>query len=91
MPLTVSFSPASLNAQQYDEVIRQLDEAGASSPEGRLYHVCYGEGDKMRVTEIWDSMQTFESFGSTLMPILHQVGVDPGQPEIRPTYSVIEG
>jgi hypothetical protein len=36
-------------------------------------------------------METFETFGQTLMPILQEIGIDPGQPEIRPVHNTIVG
>lgn len=90
MAITAVFTPVSMTTAQYDEILRRLEEAGAGAPPGRLYHVCYGEGDQLRVTDVWESDQTFQSFGQVLMPILQQVGVDPGQPAIDRVHNVIE-
>ena len=89
MAIAVYFNPATLNAAQYDEVIGRLDAAGAGKPAGRLHHACFGSGDKLQVFEIWESQQDFDKFGATLMPILGQVGLDPGQPMTEPVHSVI--
>ncbi|MBI3959288.1 MAG: hypothetical protein HY328_10810 [Chloroflexi bacterium] len=91
MAITAVFTPVSMTAAQYDEIVRRLEEAGAGAPPGRLYHVCCGEGDQLRVTDVWESDQTFQRFGQVLMPILQQVGVDPGQPAIDRVHNVIEG
>jgi hypothetical protein len=91
MALTFRFTPASMNATQYDEVISKLEAAGAGAPTGRLYHACFGTGDQLRVLDVWDSRESFDHFGQTLMPILQQVGVDPGQPEVLPVHRVIPG
>ena len=91
MAIAIYFNPASLNAAQYDEVIRRLDAAGAGKPAGRLHHVSFGSGDKLQVFEIWESQQDFDKFGATLMPILQQIGLDPGQPVVEPVHSVIQG
>ena len=45
---------------------------------------------KLRVSEVWDSQEKFEAFGQRLMPILAEVGVDPGTPEILQVYNTIE-
>ncbi|HEX4966040.1 MAG TPA: hypothetical protein VF173_34840 [Thermoanaerobaculia bacterium] len=89
MAFAIAFRPAVMNAAQYDECIRQLQAAGASSPEGRLYHVCHGTGDQLRVLDVWESMETFQQFGATLGPILQQIGVDPGAPEITPVHNTL--
>jgi hypothetical protein len=91
MAFAILFKPAGMDARGYDEIIRRLEAAGAGSPPGRLYHACHGSDDELRVFDIWESMETFESFGQTLMPIAHEVGVDPGTPEIRPLYNTIMG
>ncbi|HXO19728.1 MAG TPA: hypothetical protein VOA87_07360 [Thermoanaerobaculia bacterium] len=89
MALAFLFSPASMNASQYDDCISRLEKAGAGNPKGRLFHACYGAGDKLRVFDIWESKEAFESFGPTLGPILQQLGVDPGQPEVSEVHHIV--
>lgn len=91
MAFAIAFKPVSMDVRRYDETIRRLEAAGAGSPPGRLYHFCHGEGSDLRVIDIWESMETFEKFGQTLMPILQELGVDPGTPEIRPVHNTILG
>ncbi len=91
MAIVMRFTPQALTAAKYDEVIRRLEAAGAGAPAGRLYHVCFGNKEELRVSEIWDSMENFEEFGKTLMPIMQDVGVDPGQPEIVEVHNIIKG
>ncbi|MGH7452464.1 MAG: hypothetical protein ACRENG_14045 [bacterium] len=91
MAIGITFTPASMNAAKYDECIKRLEKAGASAPKGRLYHACYGSSDQLRVFDVWDSMESFEQFGQTLMPILQQLGVDPGKPDIREIHNIIKG
>jgi hypothetical protein len=91
MAIAIVFTPPAMNPEQYDEIIRRLDEAGASAPPGRLYHACYRGGNQLNVFDVWDSRESFERFGQTLMPILQQVGVNPGQPVISEIHNIIEG
>ncbi|HZS04444.1 MAG TPA: hypothetical protein VFD58_06380 [Blastocatellia bacterium] len=91
MALTLLFTPASMNAAQYDECISRLAAAGAGAPAGRLYHVCFGSGNQLSVFDVWDSMASFEQFGQTLMPILHDLGINPGTPTISEVHSIIGG
>ncbi len=91
MAIVMRFTPQALTAAKYDEVIRRLEAAGAGAPAGRLYHVCFGNKEELRVSDIWDSMENFEEFGKTLMPIMQDVGVDPGQPEIVEVHNIIKG
>lgn len=39
--------------------------------------------------DVWESMEAFERFGSTLKPILQEIGVDPGPPEITPMHNFL--
>ena len=91
MAITVTFTPRSMDASQYDEIIKRLEDAGASAPPGRLYHVCFGTGSSLRVVDVWASQEALNTFGQTLMPILQQVGVDPGQPEVAEVHNSIQG
>ena len=63
MAISVYINPVSATAAQYDEIIRRLDAAGAGKPAGRLYHACFGSGDKLQVFDIWESQQAFDKFG----------------------------
>ena len=91
MAFVVRFTSPAMNAAKYDECVRRLEEAGAGAPVGRLYHVCFGDKDNLLVSDIWDSMENFDEFGKTLMPILQDIGIDPGQPEIVEVHNIIEG
>ena len=88
MAIDIYFNPAS-TAAQYNETIRRLDAAAAGRPAGRLYHACSGSGDKLQVFDIWDSQQDFDTFGQTLMPILQEIGLDPGQPMVEPVHNLV--
>jgi hypothetical protein len=73
MAIAVGFT-SDLTTQQYDEIWRQLREAKADHPNGRLSHVGFERGGTMSVVDVWDSRETFEAFGATLMPIIGAVG-----------------
>jgi hypothetical protein len=91
MTIGIYIRPASMSADQYDDIIRRLEAAGSGTPAGRLYHVCFGGRDSLQVFDVWESQQAFDDFGATLMPILQELGVDPGQPMIEPVHSVVPG
>ena len=91
MALGIYFSPKSMSTQQYDTCIRKLEAAGAGKPAGRLHHACFGTGDSLAVFDVWDSQQSFDRFGETLIPILKEIGVDPGQPQVMPIHNIIKG
>ena len=89
MSVLARFAPASLTTEQYDESIRRLQEAGDFPPDGLDYHVCFGSDGNLRVSEIWDSPEQFEAFGQRLMPLLEEVGIDPGEPDILEVHNII--
>ena len=91
MALGVYFAPASMTVQQYDDCIRQLEKAGAGKPAGRLYHSCFGPENRLHVFDVWESQAAFDRFGQTLMPIMQQIGIDPGQPHVSPIHNTIKG
>jgi len=91
MAISVYINPVSATAAQYDEIIRRLDAAGAGKPAGRLYHACFGSGDKLQVFDIWESQQAFDKFGETMVPIVQEVGVNLGQPMVEPVHNLIQG
>jgi hypothetical protein len=91
MAIGIYFNPTSMNAAQYDEIMRRLDIAGAGKPDGRLYHSCFGSGDKLQVFDIWESQEAFDKFGEMLMPVLQEVGFDPGQPMAEPVHNIVPG
>ena len=69
----------------------KLNAAGAAAPKGRSYHVSYGDPENLHVTDIWDSMEDFQAFGETLIPILQSLGVDSGQPDVQQVHNIIVG
>src|SRR5215831_17283145 len=89
MAIGIYFSPAAMSAAKYDECIKALKKAGAGNPPGRTYHAAFGPNDKLMVFDVWTSQAAFDKFGKTLMPILQQHGLDPGQPNIMPMHKVI--
>jgi hypothetical protein len=91
MSMLVRFTPASaVTTEQYDETIRRLESSGEFPPDGLEYHVAFRAGGQLRVSEIWESQEKFAAFGERLMPILADVGVDPGEPEILEIHNIIK-
>ncbi len=91
MSYVVRFAPKSMSTSQYDEIIKRLEAAGAGAPKGRLFHVAFGDPNALRVSDIWDTKENFEAFGASLMPILQEMGVDPGEPDWIEVHNIIPG
>ncbi len=91
MSFVLTFNPSGMTTAKYDETVKKLNAAGAGAPKGRSYHVCYGDPKGVHVTDIWDSMENFQAFGQTLIPILQSLGVDSGQPDVQEVHNIIVG
>ena len=89
MSILVRFSPPSMTAEQYDAIVARLYEEGIHPAEGLELEVCFGSGDQMKVSVLFDSMDAFEKFGERLQPVLQELGMDPGTPDIIDVHHVI--
>jgi len=89
MSIVVRFAPTSLTAEQYDESVRRLEGSGDFPPEGMDYHVCFGTEGSLRVSEIWDSREQLAAFGDVLMPVLADIGIEPGEPEVLDVHNIV--
>lgn len=91
MAIGIYFGQGDFPADKYDEAIGRLEAAGAAAPDGRSYHVALEVDGKINVFDVWESQEAFDAFGATLMPILTELGVDPGPPAPMPVHNVIVG
>jgi hypothetical protein len=92
MAIGMYFNPQSFTKDRYDEAIRRLEQAGAGSPPGRTYHFAFtGEDGGIAVFDVWESREAFEKFGETLVPIMAELGADPGEPTVAEIHNVIVG
>jgi hypothetical protein len=91
MALGMYFTPSSFTKAQYNDAIGRLEAAGAGAPAGRLYHVALETDGQIQVFDVWESEAAFEAFGATLVPIMTELGADPGQPQVSPVHNIIPG
>jgi hypothetical protein len=88
----ISEKGSGMTPEQYETILAKLEAAGAGAPPGRLRHVAYENGDgSLNVIDVYDTPENFEAFGAVLMPILAEVGVDPGEPVVSPVHNTIDG
>ena len=78
-----------MTAEQYDAILTRLYEEGIHPAEGLELEVCFGSGDQMKVSLLFDSMDAFEKFGENLLPVLQEFGMDSGTPDIMDVHHVI--
>ena len=89
MSTLIRFSPPSLTAHQYDEAVRRLNEEGVFPAEGLDYEICFGSEGNLKVSQVWDSQEQLDAFGARLGPILAELGIDPGEPELVEVHNII--
>jgi hypothetical protein len=86
----IRFSPPSLAASQYDQVVSRLYEQGVFPAEGLDYEICFGSEGNLRVSQVWDTHEQMEAFGAALRPILADLGINPGEPEVVEVHNIIK-
>ena len=95
MAIVAVFQGSSLTRKQYEDVIKTMMN-GKTRPDspsdwpvkGLVVHVA-GEGPNgFRVVDVWESEESFQKFGETLMPILEKLGINV-EPEIYPAHAVV--
>ena len=70
-----------VTAEQYEQV-RVGTNFEIEWPVGGIFHVAALDGDKLRVTDVWESPEAFNSFVETrLMPCVASLGIT-SQPEV---------
>jgi hypothetical protein len=89
MSVLIRFAPASLTAEQYDTAVQRLTEERVLPAEGLEYEICYGSGDKMKVSQVFDTQEHLDAFGAALMPILAELAINPGEPEMFEVHNII--
>src|SRR5213080_2216657 len=90
MAIVALFEVEGATAAKYDEVIRRLTDIGLRVPEGQMYHICYGDRQRLQVINVYESQATLDAFGAKLMPILQELGIE-AKPTIFEVYNIIKG
>jgi hypothetical protein len=91
MAVALLFTPTSMTFELYDRVVEKLEASGAGAPPGRRFHACFGPGDHLAMFDVWDTMEEFEAFATTLTRILAEEHMDVAMPEPLEIHSIIDG
>jgi hypothetical protein len=86
MAIAVRFSAEPTTQEKYDEARGRLEGDGNWPAPGLVFHATYGQDQIEGVFEVWESQEAFEQFGEKLMPLLDEVGITAGEPEVLPVY-----
>jgi hypothetical protein len=83
MSIVVRFPPSNVTRQQYDSVRNALIESGEWPANGCQLHVCFGDENDIRVSEVWESREKLDNFGEKLRPRLEEASIQlAGEPEV---------
>ena len=89
MSIVVRFPQSNVTKQTYDSVHDALVESGDWPADGCQLHVCFGDENDIRVSEVWESREAFEAFGEKLGPRMEEAGIQlSGQPEVFEALNV---
>ena len=79
MAFGMYFRPTGFTPAVYDNVVKQLEQAGADFGKvpGRRFHCAVEADGAVSVFDVWDSMEQFEKFGETLVPIMKSSALTP--------------
>jgi hypothetical protein len=89
MSIVVRFPPSNVTKQQYDAVRSALEDAGEWPAAGCQLHVCFGDEQDIRVSEVWESQEQLEAFGEKLRPRMEAAGIQlSGEPEVFDAHIV---
>ena len=91
MALGIYFVHEGFTPEKYSRAIKQLESAGAGTPKGRTYHVALESNGEIQVFDVWESQEDFDAFGSTLIPILTELGISLKDPMVATVHNVIVG
>lgn len=93
MALGFYFQPTGFSTAVYDETVSQLEQAGAGVGQvpGRTFHCAMEVDGQVHVFDVWESMEQFEKFGETLLPIMSKLGANPGEPMVMTVHNVQNG
>ena len=88
MAIVAMFEVNGATSSKYDEVIRRLTEIGQRVPDGQMYHICYGDRQRLQVIDVFESQATLDTFGVKLMPILRDMDIE-AKPTVFEIFNII--
>ena len=91
MAISAHFQHRGYTPEKYDEAIRRLEVAGHGTPAGRLLSIAVEADGEIEVFALWESPAALEAFGSALVPLLQELGVEVRPPTIHPVRNIIQG
>ena len=75
-----------MTTTQFDQIWQDLKEVGLAHPKGLIYHAAGPKGNDMVIVDVWDSIESFNEFRETLIPILAKYQIPKIEPDLTPVH-----
>ena len=90
MAIVAMFEVTGATSVKYDEVIRRLTAMGLKVPDGQMYHICYGDTERLQVIDVFESRAKLDAFAAKLVPILQEMDIE-AEATVSDVYNIIDG
>jgi hypothetical protein len=77
-------------AQQYDNSVKDLGEAGQLKLKARPHHFAAIKDDGVYVIDVWESEEDFTKFGEIMIPIVIKNGITLPRVQILPLHNELD-
>jgi quinol monooxygenase YgiN len=88
VPIAVRITPSNMTRDDYETIMKQLQETGSGDPEGRTFHAAFGE-DEVHMFDVWESQEAFQPHHDNLMNLLQGAGIDGGIVQIETIHNTV--
>ena len=79
-----------LQVSTYDKIMDELNASGALNNKGPLFHTCgTNPNGGLSIFDIWDSEESFNKFGETLMPLFKKYKVNMPKQRFVPLHNMV--
>lgn len=82
------FNVAGYTAEQYSQVIKELEASGKLKDPAYINRVVAQQADGLLIIDVWESEEALNEFAETLVPILIKNGVTPVKPTLLPLLNI---
>ncbi len=75
---------------QYDAVINDMN-LGGKPYKGGIFHVAGPTEDGLRIVDVWESQEAFDTFAHALLyPITQKHGITPPEVKVWPVHNTLK-
>lgn len=82
--IVAQFNIAGFTAEQYSQVIKDLDATQKEKSLSRLNQLVVQQNGGLLIIDVWESEEALNKFSAILLPVLVKNGVQPSQPVLIP-------